>query len=103
MNYCTVCHIQTEDKKCPKCGSKRNIREVQDDDFCLFVSLTANYSQILESLFTAEKIAYVAMPIRMGFVTYATVSTKPNGKEFYVHYCDIEKAKNIYENFLSNK
>lgn len=65
MNFCESCNIARIGERCPKCG-KKNLRAVNDEDFCLAGEVDRLSGDDLKSHLENEKIDCVLVPFGTG-------------------------------------
>ncbi len=65
MNFCESCNIACKDESCPKCGRK-NLRAVNDDDFCLVAEVDRLFGDMLKGVLENESIECILMPYGSG-------------------------------------
>lgn len=65
MFYCENCNLQNQTNRCAKCGRK-NLRQVQAEDFCFFRRLPANKAENLKATLEAKGIGCALIPYGTG-------------------------------------
>lgn len=90
MYYCENCNMLMPDTRCTNCGKKK-LREVQNDDFCLFVSLETDRARYLEENLKMQDIPVASLGVGLDLRTRTSKIFK-----MYVPYGYFEKAKEIY-------
>ena len=96
MYYCEKCHALMKDNRCSICG-KKNLREVQDDDFCFFVSLDADKTRTFEENLKLQNVPVVSLGSGLDLRTRTSERYK-----IYVPYSLLDKAKEIYNLLFGN-
>ena len=91
MYFCEKCRMVSRDNTCFLCGKKR-LREVQDDDFCLFIALDADKARFFEANLKSQNIPVVSLGSGLDLRTRASGTFK-----IYVPYSFIGKAKELYK------
>ena len=90
MYFCEKCNLIMRDTVCENCGKKK-LREVQDDDFCFFVSLNANKARYFEENLKLQNIPAASRGVGLD------LRTRTSGAfQIFVPYSFFEKAKEIY-------
>ena len=98
MMYCEKCNFATDENRCPLCGNK-GLRAVNDKDFCFFTIVDEFHFNMLESTLKENKVEIIGVPCYSRGVTYATAG-RADRRKVYVHYKDMERAKEIYEDIF---
>ncbi len=68
MFYCENCNLQNQTNRCAKCGRK-NLRQIQSEDFCFFRRLPANESENLKTMLESKGIGCALIPYGTGWRT----------------------------------
>lgn len=92
MKICLNCCFASDGERCPVCGSK-NMRAVDDDDFCLLTEKEAADFKAISDAFDIEDIAYSALPYGSGVATRLGLPLE--NYRVFVQYRCLEKAKEI--------
>ena len=96
MYFCERCRMLMNDNCCSICG-KKNLREVQDDDFCFFVTLDADKAQFFEENLKLHNIPVASLGAGLD------LRTRTSGKfKIYVPYAFLDKATELYNLLFSN-
>lgn len=90
MYFCEKCNALMPDARCAICGKKK-LREVREDDFCLFVTLPTYAAHIFEETLKEEGIPVALLGYGLDFATRASSRFK-----IYVPYGYWEQARQIY-------
>ncbi len=90
MYYCEKCNLKTSENVCSKCGRK-NLREIRDDDYCLFDSLPAFKAQIFESNLKESEIPVASFGYGFDYGT-----KKSANYNIFIPYGYFERATEIY-------
>ena len=97
MYFCEKCNTLMQDNCCTICG-KKDLREVQDDDFCYLVTLNADNAHYFE-----ENLKLHNIPSALLGGGGLDLRTRTSGKfKIYVPYRLLDKATEIY-NILFGK
>ena len=76
---------------CSTCG-KKNLRQVQDDDFCFFIALGADKARYLEENLKSHDIPTASLGTGLDLRTRTSGTFK-----IYVPYCYLDKATELYD------
>lgn len=101
MLFCDKCNFLAAENRCPSCGN-RKLREVNDEDFCFFVNLSAYNFEMLEFTLKENAIDVIGVPFYTGGVSLANAGKAPARKVF-IRYKDLEQAKEIYNTIFGLK
>ena len=80
------------DRRCTACG-KRNLREVQPDDFCHYITLPAYAAHIFEETLKDNGVPVAAIGTA-GVLSSAKTSDR---YKIYIPYKFFDKAREVYE------
>ncbi|MGN0812881.1 MAG: hypothetical protein ACI4MQ_05205 [Candidatus Coproplasma sp.] len=94
MKFCEKCNYLTADARCPACGNKK-LRDVDDEDFCYFVSLSSFNFEMFAYTLQENDIEVVGVPFYVGGVTHSSAG-RAEGRRVYIRYKDLSAAKEIY-------
>lgn len=90
MFYCEKCNCAMPQQTCCVCG-KKNLREVTDEDFCYFITLSADDAHFLEVNLNGENIPVAKLGV--GRINFAFGSS---GKfKIYIPYGYFGQAREI--------
>lgn len=92
MNFCEGCNIAFEAARCPKCG-RRNLRLVQDEDFCLVGQVDRIFGDNLKENLQDENIECVLMPYGSGVNTKFALPSE--SYLLYVRYKNLHYVRKI--------
>lgn len=95
MTFCENCHIIADGQKCSKCGNKK-LRDVNGEDFCLFINLDVFRFQIFEIALKENKIDVVGTPYYPSGVSRGNAG-RASGRHVYIRYKNFGIARNIYQ------
>ena len=96
MYFCEKCRMLMKENCCMKCG-KKNLRQVQDDDFCFFVALDADKAKFLEENLQLQNIPVASLGTGLDLRTRTSGTFK-----IYIPYAFLDKATELY-NLLFGK
>lgn len=100
MLFCERCNVITGENRCPSCGNKI-LRNVKDDDFCLFTKASAYDYEMLEFTLKENDIDVVGVPFYPNGVTYAAAG-RASGRRVYIRYRDRDAATAIFETLFGS-
>ena len=90
MYFCEKCQAVMKENCCSICGKKK-LREVQDDDFCFFVTLGADKTHLLEENLKSQNIPCATLGSGLD------LRTRTSGKfKIYIPYGFLDKARELY-------
>lgn len=92
LMFCESCNVVTEGERCPVCGKKK-LREVRDDDFCYFVTLSEGYARYFEENLKSENIPVVMLG--QGYSSRMHGGTS-SAYGLYIPYVHLERVYDIY-------
>lgn len=98
MLYCTKCNALNEQgvDKCSGCGSRKSLREAAAEDFVRLHNADQYTAGLLAKDFDEANITYRVEPMQnRGFSTLYDSEAMPTDKSIYVHYGDMEQAKEL--------
>ena len=96
MYFCEKCNMLMQNNRCANCG-KKELRNVQDDDFCYFVSLDTDKARYFEENLKSQNIPTASLG------TGIDLRTRTSSKfKIYIPYVFFDKATELY-NLLFNK
>ncbi len=98
MRICENCSALCEEEVCSKCGGK-NIRQVQDTDFCFFLECSREFGNSFKEVLEKENIPCVLLPSGSGINTIYAVPLE--NYKVYVPYLNYERAINVYNYFIN--
>ena len=90
MFYCENCNMLMSEMRCTNCGKKK-LREVQSDDFCLFVALETDRARYFEENLKLQDIPVASLGVGLDLRTRTSKIFK-----MYIPYGYFEKAKEVY-------
>lgn len=100
MNFCENCNAAFESERCPVCGTK-NIRQVQDDDFCFLIEDSTMHCDVLMGVLDTYEIPYSAMPFGSGVESRFGM---PLGNyRIYVPFRCLENARSVLRGMETEK
>lgn len=92
---CSKCHVLCRDV-CPKCGSKRFLKDLAEDEPVLLIVLTAMQAMMVEPVLAESGIPYLkkglygsALSMQAGFMREIF--------SFYVSIAALEKTRSLIE------
>lgn len=94
MNYCEKCNCQVEGQYCKVCGTN-NVRPIDDNDFCYFVTINAMWCEMFEDALKHNEIDAVCVPHYTYNVTPFNAG-RADSRRVYLRYGNLDKAKEIY-------
>lgn len=92
---CTKCHVLCKDV-CPKCGSRRSLREVTQDEPVLLIVLTTMQSMLVEPILDESGLPYYKKGLFGGALT-AQFGAMREIFSYYVSYADYAKFRSLLE------
>lgn len=95
MLFCERCHLPTDEKKCPNCNNKK-LREIDDNDFCFFVNLSAPYFEMFAETLKNNGIEAVGVPYYPQNAVVFSNAGRAEGRRVYIKYKDVDFAREIY-------
>lgn len=90
MYFCEKCNMLMEDTRCTHCG-KKNLREVQDDDFCFYFTLTKDQARYFEENLKLHNIPVALLGVGLDLRTRTS-----DNFNIYIPYGYFEKAAEVY-------
>lgn len=90
MYFCEKCNMLMEDTRCTNC-SKKNLREVQDDDFCFYFTLTKDQARYFEENLKLHNIPVALLGVGLDLRTRTS-----DNFNIYIPYGYFEKAAEVY-------
>ncbi len=93
MKYCERCQNLCEGDYCINCNNTE-IREVQNDDFCLFFERGVEFGDLFKEAMENSGAVCVLVPFGDGTLSRLGVKI---GYRVYVPYRYMDKAKNVYK------
>lgn len=90
MYFCEKCNFLSQESRCDIC-KKKNLREVEGDDFCYFVTLDTDRARYFEENLQVENVpvACLGVGIDLRFRTSSRF-------KMYIPYKHFELATEIY-------
>ena len=99
MLYCERCMTLAPDGRCPY-KAKHLLRDVQDCDPVYLMSKNSVWAGLVENVFRDNSIEYLTKG-QLGAGLIATVGEVLEVYDFYVRYCDLDRARDIVEGLFS--
>ena len=90
MYFCEKCNLLMHDNVCENCGKKK-LREVQDNDFCFYVTLPADQARCFEENLKLQNIPVALLGFGLDLRTRAS-----SNFNVFIPYCYFEKVTEVY-------
>ena len=99
MYFCEICNLISETNICNNCN-KKNLRAVNEEDFCFFLDLPVFSAKMLETMLENNQIEFIFLPIRNS-ISRGALSKEADTHRIFIKYKYYEISKKLYNEFFN--
>lgn len=94
MKLCDRCHLLTGREACPICGKSKYLRDPEENDPVLLITLTGRQSMLVEPILEESGIPY-SCPSHLSNVLTSRWAPGPEANRYYVPFSALDEAREL--------